>query len=338
MAIVTEGTYAIGDWIWVGEDEGEVVSISRRTTKIRTRSSDIVTIPNSLVTTGKVRNESRPTPVHAEFVYVSAAYDAPPNRVRDVLRRGGARGAEGAARRRRRCSASHKFGGLGRRLPGEALDHRHRAASPTSGPTCCVQIWYHFQREGIEIPYPVREVRRRAAAARRPRGASAQAVLARLRTVPFFAALPEDLLERCSRGTRASSTTARASASCQQGEAGDTCYVVDAGSGSRSSSRTGARPSGRSPSSSAGDLFGEMSLLTGEPRTRDRPRARRLPARGGRLVGASRRRSSALRTSRIRLAEVATLRKEGLLEARAALDAAGARARGRRAGAAPGRA
>jgi small-conductance mechanosensitive channel len=86
MSIVIEGTYTIGDWIFIGEDEGEVLSITRRTTKIRNRMGDVVTVPNSLVTMGKVRNQSKPTPLHAEFVFAWAGHDAHPNQVRDVIR------------------------------------------------------------------------------------------------------------------------------------------------------------------------------------------------------------------------------------------------------------
>src|SRR5207244_788527 len=87
IGIVSEGTYHLGDWVWLGEEEGEVVHISRRTTKIKTRTNDVVTMPNRLVAANKVRNQSLPTTVHAEMLYVNAPYRVPPNRVREILKR-----------------------------------------------------------------------------------------------------------------------------------------------------------------------------------------------------------------------------------------------------------
>jgi small-conductance mechanosensitive channel/CRP-like cAMP-binding protein len=317
--IFGEGIFSIGDWIVVGDDEGEVISITRRTTKIRTRAGDAVTIPNGQVTSGKVRNESRPTPAHAEYMHVQVAYDAPPNRVRDILRRAVLEVpqivSEPAPKFRLK---NFSESGIDYQVKAWIEDIAH---IPDILSDLRVQIWYHFQREGIEFPYPVREIRRRAAQASDP-AAKSRSIHERLKSVPFFEALPEHLLALLSRDAGLVGFGAGERV-VQVGEAGDTCYVVDAGrlavlvsDGQIDRQVHEFRP---------GDLFGEMSLLTGEPRS-----ATVRALEDSQLVSVG---SSALRAAlerapelALRLAEVATLRREGLLHARAALDAA-ARAR-----------
>jgi small-conductance mechanosensitive channel/CRP-like cAMP-binding protein len=317
--IFGEGVFSIGDWIVVGEDEGEVISITRRTTKIRTRSGDAVTIPNGQVTSGKVRNESRPTPAHAEYIQVQVAYDAPPNRVRDILRRAVLEVpkivAEPAPRFRLKNFADSGID-YQAKVWIEDLANLHDIMSDLR-----VQIWYHFQREGIEFPYPVREIRRRSAPSADP-SAKARAIHERLKSVPFFDALPEDLFTLLARDAGLIEFGAGERV-VQLGEAGDTCYVVDAG---RLAVLVSDGPLERQVAQmKPGDLFGEMSLLTGEPRSAT---VRALEDSRVVSVGSSALRAALERAPELahRLAEVTTLRREGLLEARAALDAS-ARAR-----------
>jgi CRP-like cAMP-binding protein len=185
---------------------------------------------------------------------------------------------------------------------------------------CLAQIWYHFRREGIEIPLPVREIRRgRAAAAASETAAAGEgaSALGRLRSVPFFAALPEDLLLALSAGA-----TVREFGGgeriVRQGDHGDSCYVVDSG---RAAVLVGEGPGERQVAVlEPGSLFGEMSLLTGEPRSatvRAQGDVRLL------MLSAPALKQALEKSPRLAsdLAEVATLRKEGLLEARARLDA-----------------
>ncbi len=314
-AIVGEGVYTIGDWVWLGEDEGEVVSVTRRTTKVRTRQGDIVTVPNNLVTASKVRNQSKPTRAHAETVRVQVAYDAPPNRVRDCLHR--------AVREVPKLLQAPAPAFRLRQFADSGVEYEAKVWMDDVGAKddilsdLRVQIWYHFQREGIEFPYPVREIRQRVAAAEPPE-VKARAIFTRLQSVPFFGALPEEVLALLARDA----SIVRFGAGERvvlQGEPGDACYVVD--DGKLSVVIAEGRTEQQVAVLSTGDLFGEISLLTGEPRgatVRAIGDARLV------VVGSSSLRTALERSPELatQLAEVATLRREGLLEARAALDAA----------------
>jgi small-conductance mechanosensitive channel/CRP-like cAMP-binding protein len=313
VGIVNERTYSIGDWIWVGEDEGEVLSISRRATKIRTRSADVVTIPNRLVMTTRVRNQSQPTTVHAEFAYVTAPYETPPNRVRAALRAAVAEVPKVLADPRPVFRVA-RFGERGVEYQVKFF-LSDLAGLDDIKSDVAVQIWYHLQRAGVPMPYGVRELRRFEP--RAPSEDVAQAIRSTLSTTPFFAALPPPLVD----GLCASAEMAVFGAGervVTQGAAGESCYVVRAGRlGVYVSDGIGER---QVATLAEGDLFGEMSLLTGEPRT-----ATVRAEEDSRLVRVG---AAALRTVLERapelahaLAEKAALRREGLLEARTQLDA-----------------
>lgn len=59
ISIITDKPFLVGDWITVGTNEGEVIEISFRSTKIKTSDNTVVTIQNSLFTTNTVVNWSR---------------------------------------------------------------------------------------------------------------------------------------------------------------------------------------------------------------------------------------------------------------------------------------
>lgn len=61
FSIMSDKPFLVGDWIAVGLNEGEVVEISFRCTKIKTSDNSIVTIQNSAFTTNNVINWSRMT-------------------------------------------------------------------------------------------------------------------------------------------------------------------------------------------------------------------------------------------------------------------------------------
>ena len=59
FSILSDKPFLVGDWIVVGTDEGEVIEISFRCTKIKTSDDSIITIQNSVFTTTNVVNWSR---------------------------------------------------------------------------------------------------------------------------------------------------------------------------------------------------------------------------------------------------------------------------------------
>lgn len=58
FGIFVDRLYAAGDWVKIADNYGEVISISLRTTKVRTLDNTYISVPNSLVTSSPVTNYS----------------------------------------------------------------------------------------------------------------------------------------------------------------------------------------------------------------------------------------------------------------------------------------
>ena len=86
IAINIERPFRIGDWVQIGEyDEGEIIDITWRTTRIKTRAECILSIPNSMASESPILNFCFPDDVYWLWptVYVHPMH--PPNRVRKIL-------------------------------------------------------------------------------------------------------------------------------------------------------------------------------------------------------------------------------------------------------------
>lgn len=85
LALLSSRPFAVGDWIKVGELEGQVKSIDWRAVTIVTRQKDDVVIPNSVLGKTEFHNFNRPDPVHMERVGFDISFDDPPSKVKRVL-------------------------------------------------------------------------------------------------------------------------------------------------------------------------------------------------------------------------------------------------------------
>ena len=122
-------------------------------------------------------------------------------------------------------------------------------------------LWYTLRRHGIEIPYPIQvEYSREEPAARPP--ARIRYVADRLADIDLFAGLDDEerarLAEVCQEHLFGAGERI-----VRQGDAGQSMFVVLDGR-----VRVTLEPSGQEVAViSRGAFFGEMSMLTGDPRT-----------------------------------------------------------------------
>jgi MscS family membrane protein len=86
IVIIMEKPFVIGDWIAVPEVEGVVESISFRSTKIRSFSQALITIPNSTLASEAITNHSRMGKRRISF-YLGLTYDTPKNKVEHCVQR-----------------------------------------------------------------------------------------------------------------------------------------------------------------------------------------------------------------------------------------------------------
>ncbi|WP_255150877.1 mechanosensitive ion channel family protein [Halorarius halobius] len=158
IALFFDGTYTVGDWVVLeGGDRGRVEDISIRSTVIRTRDDVLVTVPNSVLNSSKVVNESTPRRKRRIRVPVSVAYGTDYDLLEATLLgvAGETKAVLDAPSPRVRM---REFGDSGVDVellcwvPDPVL--RGRATHDLN-----VAIYRAFGEAGIEIPFPQREVR-----------------------------------------------------------------------------------------------------------------------------------------------------------------------------------
>ncbi|ELS01899.1 small-conductance mechanosensitive channel [Xenococcus sp. PCC 7305] len=87
VTLLLEKPIKIGDWIELGDIQGQVYEITWRSVHIYTRQRDLVIVPNSELAKGSFRNYSSPEPIHGVEVEIKFSCNDTPNRVIEVLRK-----------------------------------------------------------------------------------------------------------------------------------------------------------------------------------------------------------------------------------------------------------
>jgi small-conductance mechanosensitive channel len=86
IALFVDAAYKVGDYIILDTGErGEVVEVGIRSTKIKTRDDILITIPNSIMSTSKIINQSAPEPMYRIRIDVGVAYDSDLRKVEKTL-------------------------------------------------------------------------------------------------------------------------------------------------------------------------------------------------------------------------------------------------------------
>jgi small-conductance mechanosensitive channel/CRP-like cAMP-binding protein len=254
--------YKLGDWLKVGEHIGEVVEIGWGDTRLRTTDAVSIEIPNNKMVNETIINLSSPTALHAMRVSVGADYAVPPNRVKDALRRAASR-AEGIELSPPPKAYLKEFG-------DSAITYEVKfwmTTHATYNDVCDAirtNIWYEFRRRKINIPFPMRtlQLERKPVAASQAQAQKAAAAI--LRSEPLFACLSEEQIGGLLHNAEINQF-GRGEAIIEEATEGESMFILLRGSAQVSVSKGGALI--RVGVLREGDCFGEMSLLTGEPRT-----------------------------------------------------------------------
>ena len=157
IALYLDGTYAVGDYVVLETGErGRVEDISVRSTVIRTRDDILVTVPNSVLNSASVINESTPRQKRRIKVPVGVAYGSDLDAVEEILLDVAAEEDHVLDRPRPRV----RFRAFG----DSALDHELLCWVPNPALTarvthnCNRAIYDRFRAADIEIPFPQREI------------------------------------------------------------------------------------------------------------------------------------------------------------------------------------
>ncbi|MBI4126266.1 MAG: mechanosensitive ion channel family protein [Deltaproteobacteria bacterium] len=266
LALQLERNFNVGEWITFGDYTGEVIEISWQTTRLKTREGEVVAIPNVEITKAIFRNFSRPTRHHLARIDLGIHYDVPPNRVREVV-------LAVLTQHPRLLKAPApevrlvQFG-------DSAITYAaifwvdDFADEPRIKAEMNQQLWYALRRNNITIPYPIRHLEL-AHVERRDRGRALEAqradIIARLTTLSILAPLSDTERETLSQQALTVEGYGSGEDIVRQGEAGDSLYIILKGS-----CEVWIQTGGILKSIAVlqeGQYFGEMSLLTGAPRS-----------------------------------------------------------------------
>ena len=265
LTLHAEQPFEQGEWVTFGKYTGRILDVGWRSTRLLTGDEDELLVPNSLISREVVVNHLRPQLTDVIELTIPIDLDVSPARAKEVLAQAVrscpivlatpeptvllASFGDHAAQYRVRFSTE------GYHVERAALDQVQEA------------IWYALRREAIEMPYPQTTLsfRERAPEAedrrKREHLVEAEDLLGRIDFVQAMTAHARHTLAERARFLE----FGPGQAVVRQGETGDVLYLVARGDlavrvktdgGEKEVARLGR-----------GALFGEMSVLTGDPRT-----------------------------------------------------------------------
>lgn len=258
LAIQIEKPFRVGHWVAVGSFVGRVTEVTWRATKLSTKTGNLVVLPNAFIGKEAITNFSEPdVPTRLE-IDVGVSYDVPPNQTKAAL-----------TEALRQCPvvlpdppADVILSDFG----ASALTYRVRfwvkdfARDAAALDQVRSAAYYSLKRHGYEIPYPMQVEYQRDEKAERPadRLARADAVL---RAVDLFAPLTDEQRdELASRSVE--KLYGAGEAIVRQGDPGSSMFVV-----SKGRARVVEASGHELAAFGRGGYFGEMSMLTGQPRS-----------------------------------------------------------------------
>ena len=261
ISIQINRPYKVGDWLQVGERFAEVMEINWRSTRLRTNDGIYLDIPNNEMVSHEIVNLHYPTEVHAMRIRVGVEYKNRPNRVKDALFRA-ASSADGVLAEPKVRVFLVDFADFAVIYEIKFYMGNHSRINEIND-AVRTNVWYELKRQGITIPFPIRtlHVERRAAPAAYQDYDEARAIL---REEPLFECLSDAQIDNLVKEARLN-YFGRGERVIQEGAEGASMFVL-----LRGAARVWVSKNGTSipvATLSAGDCFGEMSLLTGESRT-----------------------------------------------------------------------
>jgi small-conductance mechanosensitive channel len=259
LAIQSEKPFHVGQWVRLGEFEGRVAEVTWRATKLRTKSGNFVVLPNNVVAKEAITNYSEPLGPTMLTVDVGASYLTPPNQAKAAIME--------AMRHSPRVLAAPAPDVLLQAFDASAITYRARfwigdyETDEPSRDEVRTAIYYSFQRHGIEIPWPIqvqyekpwREPDTREQVERQER---------LLSSIDLFGSLSAEIRHQIAVSSPMC-VYGSGETIVQQGEQGQSMFVILDGAVS-----VVLEPARNEVARiQSGGYFGEMSLLTGEPRS-----------------------------------------------------------------------
>ncbi len=268
VALQIERPFEIGDWVRINDRDGRIAEMSWRTTKLRTRQNDYIIIPNTTVATHEIYNFYAPTKVHQILMYIGASYKDAPNRVKASLM-----AVLSDVKTVLHEPASQVFVV---KYNDFSIDYELRfwiadyEILPAVQDEVMTRIWYQFRRDEIQIPYPIRDINITHHEARQQEAVTAYQkllddIVESIHDIDILQPFSREKLYELARAVR-HAVYAGNEYLVHQGDHDSSFYIIKSG---RVEVLIKQEDGGITSVGTFGEdyYFGEISLLTGAPRS-----------------------------------------------------------------------
>lgn len=262
LALQADQPFQVGDVVLLpGRGEGVVEHVSWRGVKIRTFQNKLLVVSNSVL--GKELIEVAPkNNLNAKLVFFNTLYADSPAKTIQVVRE--------AVRQVENVSSKMRPVVRIRNLAPDGIDWEvkywledYRLQHDTDA-LIRQRIWYLFQREKISFAYPTRTLYLEKEKAEAAPEEIFNTTAERLNNVSIFAPLSNEEIERLANASK-SRIYAPGEAIVRRGQEGNSMYVIIRGAVKVQIPENNYQKT--IGTLRENEFFGEMSLLTGEPRT-----------------------------------------------------------------------
>jgi small-conductance mechanosensitive channel len=270
LSLQAQQPFTVGEWIQLdkeGEQVGQVVEINWRATKLRTLDNTELVIPNGQLARATLVNCSRPTPALRRSVVLTIPYDFPTRMVHGVILRGVA-DLPGVCSEPPPSVVTRDFRDYGIqywvRYFIEEFDRRDALDGMVRD-----RLWYALQRAGIPVATPHHRVLMHEWNADREQKADDRSLKTRskaIRGLDFLRDLPDSAIEKLATDARTELYEA-GEIVVRQGDKGEELFLCLRGELAVLHTPDAEGPRREIARLRAGGIFGELSLMTGEPRT-----------------------------------------------------------------------
>jgi small-conductance mechanosensitive channel/CRP-like cAMP-binding protein len=265
VTLALERPFDIGDWVGIAagsaeEKLGRVEEFTWRSVKLLTRENYRVVVPNSLIATNPVVNYDRPDPAWRDTLQITLGYDVQPEEVRRLFF-----AAVQQVPEMRAIQREPEARVLSYRPEGIVWELRFWVPSYAESTRVAQRLHEALLRglrfAGISVPRPREETLVRPLVEEHARE---QEVARRwIDRVPIFAPIPEGERQELQSKARRIELP-RGAEVVRRGEVGDSLFVIHEGA---LEVRVGDPEAPAVAFMGPGDVFGEMSLLTGAERS-----------------------------------------------------------------------
>lgn len=262
LALQADQPLQIGDVVLLpGRGEGVVEHVSWRGVKLRTYQNKLVMVSNAVL--GKEIFEIAPkNNLNARLVYFSSLYTNSPAKTIQAVREA-VRQADNVSQKMRPIVRIRALGADGIDWEVKYWLEDYTKYNDTDA-LVRQRVWYVFQREQIHFAYPTRTLHVEKKAKEAPPEEVFNATAELLNNVSIFAPLSDEEIEKLANASK-SRIYAPGEAIVQRGQEGHSMYVIIRGGVKVQIPENDYQKT--IGTLRENDFFGEMSLLTGEPRT-----------------------------------------------------------------------